>query len=856
MTSEGPHHPGQEPDEVSPGAGGPAPYGDRPAHPGNGYGTAGPDLGWAPPPPAGSNAPAPAWGTPHEQNPAPQWGSAQVPQSGDTGQPGGAQPAWGAAQPEQSGPAWAATGGAQPGWGGQPEQSGPAWAGAAEQPAWAQAQPAVRGAAQVPAPAWSPEDPAQSGAWAQRESGGSPQESGWGGAAQPGGAWTDSSPQQSEQAQAGGWAPGGAAQDDPAQSGWDTPGQQQNAQPGWGPAEQAASAWPQAEQAARGAAQVPASDDPARSGGWVAQDPAASGSWQTGAAAQPDEASGATGWGAAGTPEDRQRQPDWVIPQDDARAHNPPTAWGDAAGTPAQDDPSRSSGWATSEPNGAPARASAAVPGGEGTPGWAAGNDSPAQWAGAERATVPDVEPWAASEAWGSANNESAPAAPAAWQAERDEEPPAYQPGPAPGISAANAVPLPPQEQRVPGASLAAAPPADYAPHGEFASATPYAGQPTSGERPDWPNGDAGAQSYEAEQAGWGQAEAPSSPAAPAVPAPRTSPESGAAARAAVSVPDQGATGRASASASVPLASRVMPPADQSAVPTGSAVPQPRVYGRPSRPEPADEPAEPETYGTPERRDEPGPEPRFDDFDRVPPQNGFAEAGPVNAGPPAPPAFPPALPAFADAPSHTRPMNGVRPHPGAERPGDPYGAHPGAEAGLAGVPGYGPPPSPPGEQGPGGGFPPAFPPPPQQQPAPSPWGAPVDQEADQSRFDSFKPDAEPKTEAPTPKVRNGRVLAAVLVAAVLILAVPLGLLLLLGKVGGGGQQASFDPAVGTCVKQSGNGAAPADCAEADAFTVVSKVDNKDKCADPAQPHVVLPGDGANRVLCLKPAASQ
>jgi hypothetical protein len=97
------------------------------------------------------------------------------------------------------------------------------------------------------------------------------------------------------------------------------------------------------------------------------------------------------------------------------------------------------------------------------------------------------------------------------------------------------------------------------------------------------------------------------------------------------------------------------------------------------------------------------------------------------------------------------------------------------------------------------------------------------------------------------------VLAAVLVAAVLILAVPLGLLMLLGKVGGAEDSPAFDPAVGACVKQSGEGAAPADCGEAGAFTVVSKVDAKDKCADPAQPHVVLPGDGANRVLCLKPA---
>ncbi|TWJ24815.1 hypothetical protein JD76_04971 [Micromonospora endolithica] len=109
-------------------------------------------------------------------------------------------------------------------------------------------------------------------------------------------------------------------------------------------------------------------------------------------------------------------------------------------------------------------------------------------------------------------------------------------------------------------------------------------------------------------------------------------------------------------------------------------------------------------------------------------------------------------------------------------------------------------------------------------------------------------------ETPAPKVRNGRVLAAVLVAAVLILAVPLGLLTLLGMVGDPEKETGFDPAVGSCVKQSGTSATAVDCGAAGAFTVVSKADSKEKCADPAQPHVVLQGEGADRVLCLKPAA--
>ncbi|RQX57154.1 hypothetical protein DLJ57_05765, partial [Micromonospora chalcea] len=140
------------------------------------------------------------------------------------------------------------------------------------------------------------------------------------------------------------------------------------------------------------------------------------------------------------------------------------------------------------------------------------------------------------------------------------------------------------------------------------------------------------------------------------------------------------------------------------------------------------------------------------------------------------------------------------------------------------------------------------------QQAPPAWSQDAPSgEPEQGRFDAFKPDAaEPQTEAPPPKVRNGRVLAAVLIAAVLILAVPLGLLTLLGKVGDD-KPAGFDPAVGSCVKQSGETAVPADCGEQGAFSVVSKVDNKDKCADLTQPTVSVENGGTTRVLCLKPA---
>ncbi|SCE85936.1 hypothetical protein GA0070607_2455 [Micromonospora coriariae] len=903
MTSEGPHRPGQEPDEVSPGAGGPAPYGDRPAQPDNGYNATGPDLGWAPPPPTRPNPPAPAWAAQSEQQPNPAWGAAAAPQPTEP-----AQPAWatggGANEPPQPPGTWTGAGGppdhTQPApWAAQQqgwtpaEQSAPGWTpGATEQPEWAQAQPAARGAAQVPpaTAAWpAQDDPSRSGGWNADAQQDDPARSGaWGGAAQanpPAGDWRGGEPQQSESAQAAGWSGGGSGQqDDQAGSaGWANGTAGQADQPVWTPAEQSPQTWGQAAEsteqpapgwgqaepaAARGAAQVPAQapapnwpsqDDPARSGGWAGQQqPAQPSGWGDGTDVKQDEAAQPAAWGGA---EGRPQQPDWVLASQDQPAERPePAEW-------------------TPEGTATPARASASVPSNDGTPAWAAAPDNAAQGG----AGVPEAQPWAPGEVWGRAEAEASQSR-GDWETGRGDESPVYQPAPAPGISPANAVPLPPQEQRVPGASLAAAPPANYGPPAQYG---PASEQPAYAER-DSP--DAAAQ-YEAEPAGWGRAE--EAPAAGAVvPAPRTSPEAGAG-RAVVPTPDAesaaGAAGRASASASVPLASRVMPPTDQAVRPAGAPAPQPRVYGRPSRPEPDNEPeqAAPEAFQTdpgPERQSAPdwqngpdrraapdwqnGPErqgapawggeapaePRFDDRDVPAAPNGFAEA----ASPP--PAFPPGVPSFVDTPGSNRPVNGVRPQAGAERPADPFGAPGSPAAGTAavnGTPGFGGPSfggpgfgGPANEPAPGGGFPPAFPPAPQQL-APS-WGQQAG-ESDQGRFDAFKPDADqPKVEPPTPKVRNGRVLAAVLIAAVLILAVPLGLLMLLGKFGGDDTPA-FDPAVGTCVKQSGQGASAVDCGEAGAFTIVSKVDAKDKCADPAQPHVVLPGDGINRVLCLKPA---
>jgi hypothetical protein len=123
--------------------------------------------------------------------------------------------------------------------------------------------------------------------------------------------------------------------------------------------------------------------------------------------------------------------------------------------------------------------------------------------------------------------------------------------------------------------------------------------------------------------------------------------------------------------------------------------------------------------------------------------------------------------------------------------------------------------------------------PPPAAPAPTTYGQPA---------------GEP--EPPAPQIRNGRVLLAVLCAAVLLLVVPLGIVWLATR----SSDPSFD--VGSCVRRSGSEAVAAECTDADAFTVVSKVDNQDKCTDPpGQPFVVIADGGEDSVLCLRPAAS-
>jgi hypothetical protein len=384
-----------------------------------------------------------------------------------------------------------------------------------------------------------------------------------------------------------------------------------------------------------------------------------------------------------------------------------------------------------------------------------------------------------------------------------------------------------------------------------------------------------------------------------------------------------------SASASVPVASRIAPPAEQGALPVGTPGPQPRVYGRPIRTEPVDgEPAAAHVFPAPpapaERDPDPSPHRGTAGAHAAPPVSngtvfgssssaGGASTGSTFPAPPPPstggtfpappppstagtfPAPPPpstgtafsgtaveptdvfrpaGMPPYADRTDDMAgriphslmraPHHDVPPVPAPALPAFPPPARP-AEPGIPSGPGahgFGPPDGPPDSSLPGPEHPPTAAMPvsgarPGESNArsaqtgawPSVAGDPAAD--DQSRFDAFKAEPEPAREAkPAPQVRNGWVLLAVLTAAVLLVALPLGIVWLATRP----SESAFNVEPGNCVKQEGKRAVKAGCGDPDAFTVVSKVDSKDKCADPTQPHIVVAaGGGREQVLCLKPA---
>jgi hypothetical protein len=354
-----------------------------------------------------------------------------------------------------------------------------------------------------------------------------------------------------------------------------------------------------------------------------------------------------------------------------------------------------------------------------------------------------------------------------------------------------------------------------------------------------------------------------------------------------------------------------------SPIPTSPAVsaPPPASHGAPPPHPGYGPPAEPGGFTPPSGHEAYGP--TGDAYAPPAPPPGFGPQAPPpafgHAGPPpfAPPSSPPAPPGDFGRPVSPagpefgeRPPSGPPPGFGGPPPGSNFGEPPsGPPPGFGGPPpgsNFGEPPSgairasaapvapatgPPAGPGPSGfpegpgpfGPPPGFPPgrpdshpagpppgPHQAGPhggrfpgAPGPgapeWDAQDQgwQAPEQGRFDNFRPDTKDAEPEPVPQVRNGRVLLAVLTGAALLLILPF---LIVWAVTRSSGDASFE--VGSCVKQSGTKAVAADCSEAGAFKVVSKVANKADCPDPTQPAATLPGNqGKESVLCLGPVTS-
>ncbi|HYN97080.1 MAG TPA: hypothetical protein VES42_24845, partial [Pilimelia sp.] len=350
--------------------------------------------------------------------------------------------------------------------------------------------------------------------------------------------------------------------------------------------------------------------------------------------------------------------------------------------------------------------------------------------------------------------------------------------------------------------------------------------------------------------------------------------------------PAQGTARPVAASAAVPVASRATPPNDFAAPPPAVSAPRSRVYGSPAPPpvEEVPEPAQlrddqaaqadwPQAYA-----DRPDAQP---DWHAAPEPPGYPHAQPdwqdaEPAGPPDRPEYPYAeqdrQPAQPDWPQAETGYPGPAAHRGAaavgapapppglpDWPGDPHreaadpfaaGAAPYADPFGPGQGGLGQ--GGPGQHGLGQGA--GFAPGPVGRVGP-PAGGMYGSPAQPDRFDTFRPAEQPlatprvetdaKAEAePTPQVRNGRVLLAVLTAAALLLVVPFGIVWLATRGSDGGFP------VNSCVRQAGSEAAPVRCGEQGSFQIVSKVDDQAKCPDANQPVAVLPNK--NLVLCLRP----
>jgi collagen type III alpha len=123
-------------------------------------------------------------------------------------------------------------------------------------------------------------------------------------------------------------------------------------------------------------------------------------------------------------------------------------------------------------------------------------------------------------------------------------------------------------------------------------------------------------------------------------------------------------------------------------------------------------------------------------------------------------------------------------------------------------------------------------------------------DAEQGRFDQFKPDSEAAAKPEQPTVRMLPILLSVIIGAALVVGLAIGVVWLISQ---GTDSGGFSVSAGDCVKRSGDAAIKASCGDAGAFEVVSIADTKEQCADPGQPYVLNPTkDGKTQVLCLKP----
>ncbi|HEX5741221.1 MAG TPA: hypothetical protein VFY17_06670, partial [Pilimelia sp.] len=129
-------------------------------------------------------------------------------------------------------------------------------------------------------------------------------------------------------------------------------------------------------------------------------------------------------------------------------------------------------------------------------------------------------------------------------------------------------------------------------------------------------------------------------------------------------------------------------------------------------------------------------------------------------------------------------------------------------------------------------------------------GAPADR-AGRTAPDPHAPDPSPAEaspgdgeEPPPPQVRNGRVLLAVLGAAILLLVVPFVAIWALTP------EDQYE--VDDCVRQVGNEAQPAECGSSGTFVISKLAPDRTQCPDPNQPTALMAHRKPMVVLCLRP----